>query len=119
MYLGTPLKQCGVLSQGKKVQFMSRCGIILQIFCENSVKKALSKIGCYVLLLARQNLKLKNSYILAKTGCLQQKLQDLKNYNIIFPLESIYFCMMVIKTSKKPKILIFIGVHPGLKFAPH
>ena len=25
---------------------------------------------------------------------------------------------MVIKTSKKPKILIFIGVHPGLKFAP-
>ena len=23
---------------------------------------------------------------------------------------------MVIKTSKKPKILIFIGVHPGLKF---
>ena len=38
---------------------MSRCGIILQIFCQNSVKKALSKIGCYVLLLARQNLKLK------------------------------------------------------------
>ena len=60
--------------------------IILQIFCQNSVKKALSKIGCYVLLLARQNLKLKNSYILAKTGCLQPKLQDLKNYNIIFPL---------------------------------
>ena len=86
MYLGTPLKQCGVLSQGKNVLLMSRCGIILQIFCENSVKKALSKIGCYVLLLARQNLKLKNSYILAKTGCLQQKLQDLKNYNIIFPL---------------------------------
>ena len=26
--------------------------------------------------------------------------------------------MTVIKTSKKPKILIFIGVHPGLKFAP-
>ena len=25
---------------------------------------------------------------------------------------------MVIKTNKKPKILIFIGVHPGLKFAP-
>ena len=24
-----------------------------------------------------------------------------------------------VKTSKKPKILIFIGVHPGLKFAPH
>ena len=65
---------------------VSRCGIILQIFCENLVKKALSKIGCYVLLLARQNVKLKNSYILAKTGCLQPKLQDLKNYNIIFPL---------------------------------
>ena len=61
------------------------CGIILQIFCENLVRKALSKIGCYVLLLARQNVKLKNSYILAKTGCLQPKLQDLKNYNI-FPL---------------------------------
>ena len=27
--------------------------------------------------------------------------------------------MMVIKTSKKSKILIFTGVHPGLKFAPH
>ena len=26
--------------------------------------------------------------------------------------------MMVIKTGKKPKILIFVGVHPGLKFAP-
>ena len=26
--------------------------------------------------------------------------------------------MMVIKTSKKPKIFIFISVHPGLKFAP-
>ena len=25
---------------------------------------------------------------------------------------------MVMKTSKKPKILIFIGVHPGLKIAP-
>ena len=49
-------------------------------------EKTLSKIGCYVLLLARQNLKLKNSYILAKTGCLQPKLQDLNSYNIIFPL---------------------------------
>ena len=29
------------------------------------------------------------------------------------------FLYDVIKTSKKPKILIFIGVHPGLKFAPH
>ena len=49
-------------------------------------EKGLSKIGCYVLLLARENLKLKNSHILAKTGCLHPKLQDLKNYNIIFPL---------------------------------
>ena len=65
---------------------MSRRGVILQIFCENSVKKALSKICCYVLLLARENSKLKNSYILAKTSCLQPKLQDLKNYNIIIPL---------------------------------
>ena len=68
---------------------MSAGGIILQIFCQNSVKKTLSKIDCYVLLLARQNLKLKSSYIiyekLAKTGCLQPKLQDLEHYNI-FPL---------------------------------
>ena len=34
-------EKCGVLSQ---VQFMSRCGIILQIFCENSVKKACRKL---------------------------------------------------------------------------
>ena len=30
-------------------------------------EKSLPKIGCYVLLLARENLRLKNSYILAKT----------------------------------------------------
>ena len=30
-------------------------------------EKSLSKIGCCVLLLARENLRLKNSYILAKT----------------------------------------------------
>ena len=30
-------------------------------------EKSLSKIGCYLLLLARENLRLKNSYILART----------------------------------------------------
>ena len=49
-------------------------------------KKPCRKLVAMSWLLARQNLKLKNSYILAKTGCLQPKLQDLKNYNIIFPL---------------------------------
>ena len=53
MYLGTPLKKCGVLSQ---VQFMSRCGIILQILCENSVKKACRKLVAMSCCLLRENL---------------------------------------------------------------
>ena len=81
MYLGTPLKQCGVLPQGKKVQFMSRCGIILRKLSE----KSLSKIGYYVLLLARENLSGKTPILSRKPGCLHPKLQDLKSY-IVFPL---------------------------------
>ena len=67
-------------------------------------EKALSKIGCYVLLLARQNLKLKNSYILAKTGCLQPKLQDLQHY---FPIIINIFLYDGHKNKQKTKNINF------------
>ena len=49
-------------------------------------EKSLLKIGCYVLLLARENLRLKNSYILAKTWLSAPKITRPESYNIIFPL---------------------------------
>ena len=82
-------------------------------------EKSLSKIGCFVLLFARENLRLKNSYILAKTWLSASKITRPRKLQHYFPIIINIFFIMVIKTSKKPKILILIGVHPGLKFAPH
>ena len=82
-------------------------------------EKALSKVGCHVLLLARENLKLKNSHILAKTWLSAPKITRPKKLQHYFPIIINIFLYDGHKTSKKPKILIFIGVHPGLKFAPH
>ena len=42
-------------------------------------EKSLSKIGCYVLLLARENLRLKNSHILAKTWLSAPKIMSIIN----------------------------------------
>ena len=86
MYLGTPLKQCGVLSQGKKsiiyVWMWDNFANILR----KLVEKSLSKISCYVLLLARENLKLKNSYILAKTWLSAPKITRPKKLQHYFPI---------------------------------
>ena len=49
-------------------------------------EKSRSKIGCYVLLLARENLKLKNSYILAKTWLSAPKITRLKKLQHCFPI---------------------------------
>ena len=49
-------------------------------------EKSLSKISCYVLLLARENLKLKNSYILAKTWLSAPKITRPKKLQHCFPI---------------------------------
>ena len=86
MYLGTLLKQCGVLSQGKKsiiyVWMWDNFANILRKLGE----KSLSKISCNVLLLARENLKLKNSYILAKTWLSATKITRPKKLQHYFPI---------------------------------
>ena len=64
---------------------MSRCGIILQIFCENLVKKALSKIGCYVLLLARQ-LKVEKLLYSRKNRLSATKITRPKKLQHYFPI---------------------------------
>ena len=86
---------------------MSRCGIVLQIFCENSVKKALSNIGCYVLLLARENLKLKNSHILAKTWLSAPKITRPKKLQHYFPIIINIFLYDGHKNKQKTKNINF------------
>ena len=49
-------------------------------------EKSLLKIGCYVLLLARENLRLKNSYILAKTWLSAPKIARPKKLQHYFPI---------------------------------
>ena len=70
-------------------------------------EKSMSKIGCYALLLARENLTLKNSYILAKTAMSAPKLQDLKSYNIFFPIIIKIFLYHGHKNKQKIKSINF------------
>ena len=49
-------------------------------------EKSLLKIGCYVLMLARENLRLKNSYILAKTWLSAPKITRPKKLQDYFPI---------------------------------
>ena len=49
-------------------------------------EKSLLKIGCYVLLLAGENLRLKNSYILAKTWLSAPKITRPKKLQHYFPI---------------------------------
>ena len=76
-------------------------------------EKSLSKIGCYVLLLARENLKLKNSYILAKTGCLHPKLQGLKKIQHCFRIIINIFLYHGHKNKQKAKNINFHWRTPG------
>ena len=74
------------LKAKKFIIMCNRCGIILQIFCENLVKKALSKIGCYVLLLARQNLKLKKLLYSRENWLSATKITRPKKLQHYFPI---------------------------------
>ena len=49
-------------------------------------EKSLLKIGCYVLLLARENLRLKNSCILAKTWLSAPKITRPEKLQHYFPI---------------------------------
>ena len=44
-------------------------------------------VKSWLLCVAMENLRMKNSSILRKSGCLHQELQKLESYNIIFPLQ--------------------------------
>ena len=82
------------------------------------VELTIEIIGCNVLLLIRENLRLKNSCILAKTWLCAPKITRPKKLRHYFPIIINIFLYHGHKNKQKTKN-IFIGVHPGHKFAVH
>ena len=92
---------------------MSRCGIIWQIFCKNSLRKSWSKAGCYALS------RLKNSYICTKIWLSAPKITKTRKLQHYFPIIVNICTFMVIKTGKKTKTLCFLSIYiRDLNLAP-
>ncbi len=89
----------------KKVQFVSRCQTIWQtiyILCKKPVKN-------WLLCVARENLRLKNSYICTKIWLPATQITRTRKQQHIILAQSISVCIMVIKTSKNwQKLYVFI-----------
>ena len=70
-------------------------------------EKSLSKIGCCVLLLARENLRLKNSYILAKTWLSAPKITRPNKLQHYFSIIINIFLYHDHKNKQKTKNILF------------
>ena len=70
-------------------------------------EKSLSKIGCCVLLLARENLRLKKSYILAKTWLSAPKITRPNKLQHYFPIIINIFLYDGHKNKQKTKNINF------------